>query len=182
MDNNQMNEVNQDVNSQTNENLNQQATIVQPEETVTPTEPVSHQEEVQPTQTVETPVEPLQEENQVPGQTAVQPQEPVAPQPEMQPQQAPVAPQPQMYQQQMPGAQQPKKKFNWVLWIAVAVIISIAIGFILKLVGNSIASGGAEAMPMANFVKSLGTLAMFLLTPPSVIVVVIIGIIKSNKN
>ena len=119
-------------------------------------------------QPVETAVEPVQELNQVSEQTEHQQQEmPVAQQPQ------------QMYQQQMPIA--PRKKFNWFLWIAVALIIPIAMGVILHLIGNSI-GGSAEMQPIANFIYSLGTLAMWLLTFPSLLIVIIIGVTRGNKN
>ena len=98
---------------------------------------------------------------------------------EVQQQAIPVTQQPQMYQQQMPSA--PRKKFNWFLWIAVALITPIAIGVILQLIGKSI-GGSAETQPIANFVYSLGTLAMWLLTYPSLLIVIIIGVTRGNKN
>lgn len=74
--------------------------------------------------------------------------------------------------------QKPKKKFNWILWIGVAVLIPIILCVILKLVASSMESGGVEMMPVAKFISSIGTLIPFCLIPLSTIIVVIIGVTR----
>ena len=87
-----------------------------------------------------------------------------------------------MYQQPMPTQVQPKKKFNWILWIAVALIIPIVIGIILRTIGANMLNSGPDMAPVGMFIKSLGTLAMLLLTFPSLLIVIIIGVTRGNKK
>ena len=85
-------------------------------------------------------------------------------------------------QQPMPTQVQPKKKFNWILWIAVALIIPIVIGIILRTIGANMLNSGPDMAPVGMFIKSLGTLAMWLLTFPSLLIVIIIGVTRGNKK